>query len=79
MIGTTNSANDAMRFIPPAKIRMAAKATSRPVTHSGMAKAVVTADAMELDCTMLPMKPNATISEIEKNLANALEPTPLER
>ncbi|MPM73280.1 hypothetical protein SDC9_120256 [bioreactor metagenome] len=79
MIGTTNSAKDAIRFIPPAKIRIAAKATRKPVTHSGMAKAVVTADAIELDWTMLPMKPNATISETEKNFARALDPTPFER
>ncbi|MPN55021.1 hypothetical protein SDC9_202700 [bioreactor metagenome] len=79
MIGTTNSAKEAMRFIPPAKIRMAAKATRKPVTHSGMAKAVVTADAIEFDCTMLPMNPSATIRETEKNFARALDPTPFER
>ena len=67
---------EAMRRIPPMKIKAAIRAMTTPTTQGGMPKAKSKASAMELACTMLPIKPKAMMIATEKNIAKGLQCKP---
>ena len=72
MKGTSFSVTEAMRCTPPMKMRAATAATMTPMIQPGMPKALVQDSAMELDCTMLPMKPSARVMATAKKPARNL-------
>ena len=76
MMGTIFSAKLAIRRMPPMKMKPAAMKMPIPVIHGAMPKACEKASAIEFDCTMLPMKPSATMIVTEKKAASGLLPRP---
>ena len=76
MMGTSFSVTETMRCTPPRKMNPATSATRMPTTTLGTPKAVNMASLMELDCTMLPIKPRARMMATEKKPARNL-PKPL--
>ena len=76
MRGTIFSVTEAMRPMPPMNTNAAITPRATPTPRWGNPKAVWKASAMELDCTMFPMKPRATMMATEKNAAMAGLPKP---
>ena len=77
MSGTIFSVVEAMRPMPPRKMNAAMMASTKPITGAGMPKAESKAEAIELACTMLPMKPRAAMMASAKNTARGLQRRPL--
>ena len=77
MIGTIFSVTHAMRRTPPMKMRAAMRATTMPTHQVFTPKALAKESPMELDCTMLPMKPRARMIATEKKPATNLPKAPL--
>ena len=77
MTGTIFSDTDAMRCTPPIKMNAHTAAITTPTTQFGTPKALWQASAMELDCTIAPMKPRARIIATAKKPARNLPPRPL--
>ena len=75
MIGTNFSVTEAIRFIPPIKIKPARTARTAPTIFVSTLKASLKALLIELACTILPIKPNANIMEIAKKAAKNFEKT----
>ena len=77
IMGTSFSVTAARRCTPPRKM-MAQMATSTiPMTQEGMPKAVLKVEPMELDCTMLPIRPRARMMATAKKPARNLPNPPL--
>lgn len=62
--------------MPPTMIKPVKPTVKIPQNQAGIWKAVLKASEMELACTIVPIKPKAMMSEIEKNVARALERSP---
>ena len=77
MTGTIFSVTEASVCRPPMNTTPASTTMMTPMSHTGMENAVFIVLAMELDCTMQPMKPSARMMETEKNPARNLPPLPL--
>ena len=77
MRGTSFSMTQAMRFAPPRKMAAEMSATMMPTSTGETPKAVPKAAPMELDCTMLPMKPRARMMATEKKAARARPKDPV--
>ncbi len=76
IIGTIFSAKPAIRLMPPMKMKPASRMINRPDADVGTPKANENAVEMEFACTMLPIKPKATIISTEKIAAIGLLPRP---
>ena len=76
MRGTSFSMTQAMRLAPPRKMAAEMRATTTPTSTGERPNAVLKAAPMELDCTMLPMKPRARMMATEKKPARALPKAP---
>ena len=77
MTGTIFSVTEAMRLMPPMKMKAATRATMRPTSHVGVPRAELKASLMELDWTMMPMKPRARMMAIAKKVARPRPSLPL--
>ena len=77
MTGTTFSVTAAILCTPPRKMNAAMAATMTPTTIRFTPNALWNASPIELDCTMLPIKPSARIISTEKTVASTLPPLPL--
>ena len=77
--GTIFSVTEAMRFLPPRKITAAIAATTMPTAMPGTPNAFRNESLMELHCTMLPMKPSASVMATAKKPARNLPNLPLNR
>lgn len=77
MTGTIFSVTAAMRCTPPRKMKAAMAATTMPTTSRLRPKALAKASPMELDWTMLPMKPSARMINTEKTVASTRPNLPL--
>ena len=77
MTGTSFSVTEASRLTPPKKMKAAMTATTMPTASLLTPKALWKASLMELDCTILPIKPSASTMATEKNPARNLPNRPL--
>ena len=77
MSGTTFSVTDARRCTPPRKMKAQMTISTMPTTQDGMSNAVSIVAPMELDCTMQPMKPSASVMATAKKPARNLPNFPL--
>ena len=77
MIGTIFSVTAAILCTPPRKINAAMAATTTPTASRFRPKALWNASPMELDYTMLPMKPSARMMSTENTVASTLPTLPL--
>ena len=77
MAGTIFSVTEASRLTPPRKMKAAISATMMPTASLLTPKALWKASLMELDWTMLPVKPSATTMATEKKPARNLPNRPL--
>ena len=76
-VGTIFSVMEAILARPPIKINALNNAQAIPTISGLMPKAVSNAEPIELDCTILPIKPRARIIATEKNTARNLPKAPL--
>ena len=76
MSGTTFSVTDARRCTPPRKMKAQMTISTMPTTQDGMPNAVSIVAPMELDCTMQPMKPSASVMATAKKPARNLPNLP---
>ena len=77
IMGTSFSVTAARRCTPPRKIMAQMMTSTIPMTQAGTPKAVWKVEPMELDCTMLPMRPRARMMATAKNPARNLPKPPL--
>jgi len=77
MTGTIFSVTAAILCTPPRKMNAAMAATTTPTTSRFTPKALWNASPMELDWTMLPMKPSARMISTENTVARILPSLPL--
>ena len=77
MTGTIFSVMDAKRWMLPMNTNPASTAMMMPTIQGSMENAVFMVAAMELDCTMGPMKPRAMMTATAKKPASAFPPLPL--
>ena len=77
MMGTTFSVTEARRCTPPRKMKPQMATSTRPTIQDGTPKAVCIVEPMELDCTMQPKKPSASVMAMAKKPARNLPKPPL--
>ena len=77
MRGTSFSVTEARRLVPPRKMNAQITTSTAPTIQEGMPKAVSKVEPMELDCTMQPMKPRASMMATAKKPARNLPKPPL--
>ena len=77
MMGTTFSVTEARRCTPPRKMNAQMATRTIPTIQEGMPKAVCIVEPMELDCTMQPKKPSASVMATAKKPARNLPKPPL--
>ena len=63
--------------MPPRKINPQIITRRMPTNQAGIPKAVSQVEPMELDCTMHPKKPSASVMAMAKNPARTLPKVPL--
>lgn len=77
MKGTIFSVTEPMRCIPPMKTKNATAQRTMPIAHPGMPNAVLQTSLIEFDCTIVPMKPSASVIATAKNTARNFPNLPL--
>ena len=77
MMGTIFSVTAARRCTPPRKMMAQMITSTTPMIQAGMPNAVLKVEPMELDCTMLPIRPSARMMATAKKPARNLPNPPL--
>ena len=75
--GTSFSVTDASLWVPPMKIKAQIKTRMTPTIQEGTPNAVWMVDPMELDWTIQPKNPSASVMAMAKNPARNLPNAPL--